>query len=135
MNMFLTAYRRTGFATRVTVACALGALLGLALGPKAAVLQPAGEVFIRLLRTLVVPVVVTTLLAGLSAPSPAGIGRLGAKAVGWCLGFSIVATAVGLLSAIWLRPGLGLPIPEATAMAALVGVKKIHTKIATLDGF
>jgi Na+/H+-dicarboxylate symporter len=113
--MLLTVYRRTGFATRVTVACALGAFLGLALGPKSSALQPVGEVFIRLLRMLVVPVVVTTLLAGFSAPSPGGIGRLGARAVGWCLGFSIVATVIGFISANWLRPGVGMPIPSSGA--------------------
>jgi Na+/H+-dicarboxylate symporter len=91
----------------MTIAFALGALFGLSLGTKVAVLQPFGEIFIRLLRMLVVPVVVLTLLAGFSAPSPKGIGQLGVKAAGWFLGFSIVATVIGLLLAIWLNPGGG----------------------------
>jgi hypothetical protein len=40
MNMFLTAYRRTGFATRMTIAFALVALLGLALGSRCSKMRP-----------------------------------------------------------------------------------------------
>jgi hypothetical protein len=80
VKTLLAVYKTTGFATRITVTFALGALLGLALGPNAAALQPVGEVFVRLLRMPVVQVVVLTLLAGFSAPSPEGIGRVGLKA-------------------------------------------------------
>lgn len=101
----------SGLAARIALAFALGALAGLLIGPKVAVLQPLGEVFIRLLRMLVLPIVVLTLLAGFTAPAPVGIGRLSVKTVVCCLLFSLCATLIGLAIAIGFHPGRGMPLP------------------------
>ena len=105
-------------ATRIAIAFVLGALAGLLIGPRVVVLQPLGEVFIRLLRMLVLPIVVLTLLAGLTAPAPVGIGRLSVKTVACSLLFSLCATLIGLAVAVGLHPGRGMPLPAHAAPQA-----------------
>lgn len=143
LSTLLTAFRASSFATRMGAAFVVGAALGWWLGPRAAALQPFGEIFTRLLRMLVVPVVVLTLLASFSAPVPAGLRRLGSKAIAWCLGFSFVATVIGMALAISLRVGAGLPIPanaakpetlKLTAREFLLGIIPDNVVAAVVKG-
>ena len=74
-------------------------------------LQPLGQLFIRLIRMVVVPLVIATLIAG-----AAGLGdasKIGSIAVKTILIFAIttaVAVTIGLIVANFMDPGLGLSI-------------------------
>lgn len=80
--------------------------------------KPFGQLFINLVRMLVVPLVFATLVAG--AASIHDISKLGRVAVKTLLFFfmaTAIATAVGLFLADIFQPGLGLTLPSETVTA------------------
>lgn len=106
--------RRLGLASQMAIGMILGVIAGL-IAPlinfDAQWFKPFGQLFINLVRMVVVPLVLATLVAG--AASVSDISRLGRVAVKTLLFFFIctaVAVAFGLLMADIFHPGLGLNI-------------------------
>lgn len=86
-----------------------GTLVGAVVGPDAAVLEPLGTLFIKLIRMIVVPLVASSLvmaLAGLSGRQT--FGRLGARAFGFIFVSLFVALLIGITVGVVARPGGGL---------------------------
>ncbi|GAB3451015.1 dicarboxylate/amino acid:cation symporter [Streptomonospora sediminis] len=96
---------------KLAIGLVAGAAVGLVVGEPAAALQPLGEVFLRLLQMLVMPLVVVTLIAGVSAITPARLGGIGLKVLVFYLATSAVAITVGLVLALAVSPGTGLRSP------------------------
>ena len=72
------------------------------------VLAVVGEVFIRFLSMLVVPLVFVSLITGVSSLSdPKKLGRLGGKAVGLYMFTTGIAITLALIAAIIVQPGVG----------------------------
>ena len=93
---------------KFAVALVLGAVVGLIVGPSISVIQPLGDIFLRLLQMLIVPIVLFTLVVGVSSISPAQFGRVGIKILVFYMATSVVAITAGLLIATLVRPGVGL---------------------------
>lgn len=91
---------------------ALGALLALIapdLAQRAAVL---GTIFLRLLRMVIVPLIFTSIVAGVTGiGDPKALGRLGIKTLSYYLLTSLVAILIGLTLANVIQPGAGLEPP------------------------
>ena len=88
------------------------------------------DVFLRLIKMIIAPLVFTTLVAGIAhMEDSATIGRVGIKALGWFIGASIVSLTIGLIMVHILQPGSGLslPIPDAVA-GHVVDVSKFTLK-------
>ena len=49
---------------KFAIALVLGAVVGLIVGPSISVIQPLGDIFLRLLQMLIVPIVLFTLVVG-----------------------------------------------------------------------
>lgn len=98
-------YRSVGIVYRIGIAFVLGSLLGLAVGEPATVLQPIGDLFVRLLTMLIVPIVVFTLLMGVRQLTPSTLGKLGGQVVALYAATSAVAVAVGLAVSNAIQPG------------------------------
>lgn len=96
---------------KFAAAFVLGAVVGLVVGPPVAVLQPLGDLFLRLLQMLVVPLVLFTLVVGVSAISPAQFGRVGGKVFVYYMATSLVAVVLGILIALVVSPGASLEMP------------------------
>jgi Na+/H+-dicarboxylate symporter len=118
------------FTTLLVAAMVLGVAVGWAIhqwaGPEQAKSVADGlsivtDLFLRLIRMIIAPLVFSTLVAGIAHMEDAGaVGRVGVKAVGWFVGASLVSLAVGLLMVHLLQPGAGLhlaPPPGAAAQA------------------
>lgn len=109
---------------KMVIALAGGVAAGLgisALGVQDAtlpVLNPMGEVFLRLLQMVIFPLIVTTLIVGVTSISPKRLGRIGTKIVGFYLVTSGVAVTIGLVIALAVSPGTGLRMPGEPAEAA-----------------
>jgi Na+/H+-dicarboxylate symporter len=106
--------------TQVLIGAALGIIAGILLQEHAAYLDPIGQIFLRLLKFLVVPLVVATLLSGvLQMQSVRELGSVGARFFAYLTVTSLVASAIGVGMALLLRPGLGLDLasiePEEVA--------------------
>ncbi len=74
-----------------------------------------GQIFVRLIRMLVVPLIFTTLVAGVIAMGdPARLGSIGVKAVGLFLFTTACAITIGLVAGTLLQPGIGVDLSGAT---------------------
>ena len=102
-----------GLPMQMMYGLVLGVVVGTMVSTEFATtwLQPLGQLFIRLIRMVVVPLVIATLIAG-----AAGLGdasKIGSIAVKTILIFAIttaVAVTIGLIVANFMDPGLGLSI-------------------------
>jgi Na+/H+-dicarboxylate symporter len=109
----LVRYRRLSLGTKILVFLAIGIAAGLVLGERAAVAEPLGDLFIRLLMMAAIPLVFFNLLAAISGMTDVGLlGRLGIKILVYYTLTSLVAVALGLALASWLRPGDGVTLSE-----------------------
>ena len=80
------------------------------------------DIFLRLVKMIIAPLVFSTLVAGLAGMGDAGaVGRIGGKAVGWFLMASLASLTIGLIFANLLQPGanVGVPLPDAGVAAGL----------------
>ena len=80
------------------------------------------DLFLRLVRMIIAPLVLSTLVVGIAHMGGGGaLGRVGAKTIGWFILASIGSLLLGLLIVHILRPGvgLGLPLPPANADAGV----------------
>jgi Na+/H+-dicarboxylate symporter len=117
------------FAYFVLAALALGVAAGLALhqfvpdpvkqAAVAGYLSIVTEIFLRLIKMIIAPLIFTTLVAGIAHMSDASaIGRIGAKTLIWFLGASVVSLGVGLVLVQLLKPGVGLELHAAVQAVA-----------------
>ncbi|MCU1776495.1 dicarboxylate/amino acid:cation symporter [Pseudomonas sp. 14P_5.3_Bac1] len=90
------------------------------------------DVFLRLIKMLIGPLVFSTLVVGIAHMGNAGaVGRVFSKAMLWFVSASLLSLAVGLMMANILQPGqhLALPLPDVNATTSL------QTSAFTLKGF
>jgi Na+/H+-dicarboxylate symporter len=81
------------------------------------------DVFLRLIKMIIAPLVFSTLVAGIAhMEDAASIGRVGVKTMFWFISASIVSLTIGLLMVHWLQPGAGLALPDPAAAAGGGGV-------------
>lgn len=105
---------------RIVIALILGVIAGTILGEWAANIKWIGDVFIKLIRMIVVPLIFVTLVSGVVAMgSPKKLGSIGVKTMALYLGTTAVAIVIGLTLAAIVQPGVGVSITggEATTLA------------------
>jgi DAACS family dicarboxylate/amino acid:cation (Na+ or H+) symporter len=72
--------------------------------------QPVGQVFLRLLLMLVVPLVFSALALGVAGLGDLrSVGRVGLKTLAYTVGVSTIAVLIGLSLVLLLKPGEGMP--------------------------
>ncbi len=84
------------------------------------------DVFLRLIKMVIGPLVFSTLVVGIAhMGDAASVGRVFAKALSWFITASLISLLLGLLMSNLLRPGenLGLPLPDIGASANLATAK------------
>lgn len=114
-------YFQSNLLIRILLALVLGAVFGLIFQDSPtvlAILSPFGELFVRLLKMIVVPVIAATLIVGASSITPSQLGRIGLKTMLYYIITSIFAILIGLGVGTLLKPGLGL---QLTAQSAVDG--------------
>jgi len=92
---------------QVLIAMALGALTGAVFGePAAARLGWIGDLFMKLLRMIIVPLVLTSIISGVaSVGGGRALGRLFSKTMGYYMLSSLLAAIAGLALVNLIRPG------------------------------
>jgi Na+/H+-dicarboxylate symporter len=114
----LSWYFKPNLLSRILIGLVLGAIVGIALGygnpetVKAFVDNTKffGDLFIRLLKMIVVPVILFSLIAGAASIAPSRLGRVGVKIMVYYLATSALAVAIGLAFANVFQPGAGMGI-------------------------
>lgn len=75
---------------------------------------PLGDLFIRLLKMIVTPVIIFTLISGVASISPARLGKVGVKIIVFYMLTSFIAIIVGLAVGNIMQPGTGVTLKETT---------------------
>ncbi len=102
---------------QIFVAMALGVLAGLAGGEALADrVGWLGTLFVRLLKMVIVPLVLTSIISGVASVGDASsLGRLFGKTLGYYVLSSALAILLGLLVVNLIRPGVGAELLGAEA--------------------
>ena len=99
---------------RVLGALALGLLLGTFRPQAAPYVQFLGDLFVRAIRMLVVPIVLVTIAAGITTlGDPKRIGGIGGRTIALFAFTTAVAVSIGMAVASLIRPGEGAPLGTA----------------------
>lgn len=98
--------------TKIFIAILLGVLAGLFLKEYTPTfIAPFGQVFMRLLKLLVIPVVFTSVTLGIvSIGDSKHLGSIGTKSFLYFISTGFIATTIGLFLANILKPGVGSTI-------------------------
>jgi Na+/H+-dicarboxylate symporter len=127
-------------AKRLTLYIMIGLVLGIVVGAiMHATMAPAAvteankffkmitDIFLRLIKMIVAPLVFATLVAGIvHMGDTKSLGRVGAKTIVWFLGATVVSLSLGMLLVNLLEPGVGsgLTLEGVTGTSGVEVVKK-----------
>ncbi|UVO50588.1 dicarboxylate/amino acid:cation symporter [Sphingomonas sp. SUN019] len=96
---------------RVVGGLVIGVLLGLLWPEGAAAIKLVGDLFVRLIKMLVVPVVLVTIAAGIaSLGDPRRLGSIGGRTVALFALTTLVAVSIGMGFGLLIRPGEGIAL-------------------------
>ena len=125
---------------RLTMWILLGMLLGVIVGATlfysvdATVIKESispwfkllSDIFLNLIKLLVAPLILSTIVVGIAHMGDStALGRIGFRAIAWFITASFISIGLGLLMVNLLEPGVGAPIPDAAAAAAVGEVKEL----------
>ena len=106
-------YRRLSLGAKILLFMGVGIVAGIVAGERAMIVQPLGDLFIRLLMMAVIPLVFFNLLAGItSLTDVTALGRLGGKIILYYMVTTTIALTLGLVVMHLLQPGAGMQLAE-----------------------
>ncbi|KAB2487426.1 cation:dicarboxylate symporter family transporter [Priestia endophytica] len=104
--------RRIGLAWQICIGLVLGIVVGAIFfeNPKVAeILQPIGDIFIHLIKMIVIPIVISSIIVGVAGVGDIKkLGKLGGKTILYFEVVTTIAIVVGLLAANLFHPGTGV---------------------------
>ncbi len=104
---------------QVFIGMGAGALVAIFLPDFAGPAGKLGEIFLRLLRMVIVPLIFTSIVTGISGiGDPRTLGRLGLKTLAYYITTSLLAILLGLGLANILQPGRGMEVAPGSEISA-----------------
>jgi len=96
---------------QILVGLVLGCLIGWLFPDFATTkLKPVSQLFLRLIKMILGPLLLTTLVAGVAGAGAKVVGRLGLKAIIWFELATTVALVIGMAAANLVKPGVGVKL-------------------------
>jgi DAACS family dicarboxylate/amino acid:cation (Na+ or H+) symporter len=81
------------------------------------VAEPVGQIFLRLIYMIAVPLVFSALALGVAGMGDVRkLGRIGMKTLGYTVVLSSLSVALGVGLVSWIKPGMGLPEAKKAAL-------------------
>lgn len=100
-------------STAIILAMILGICAGGFLGEYIKFITPLGDLFIKLLKMLIVPLVFFNILSGaISLGKTNSAGKVGFLTLFYYLATSCVAVIIGIVAGLIFKPGLGVTVPK-----------------------
>lgn len=112
-------YFGSNLLIRILIGLVAGSLAGIVFGPDIEWVSPLGDVFVRLLKFIVMPVVVFTLVVGAASIHPARLGRVGLKAMLLYTVTTSFAMVIGLMVGNVFKPGQGMKLVGAAGAGGM----------------
>ena len=121
--------KRLSLTAWIFIGMAAGIALGLGAPQVARELSPVSNIFLRLIKSIIAPLLFGTLVYGIAGSgSVKAMGRIGLKAIVYFEAVTTVALFLGLGAVNLTRPGVGMKLERTVAEAAVPPAK------ATLAG-
>lgn len=106
----------------ILIAMLAGIVAGILLGPSAASLKPLGDLFIQLIKMLVVPLVAISIISGAATLGDSkSAGRIGLISIGYILLTTLIAVLLAIGAGELFRPGAGLDAQQLAGLIANPG--------------
>ncbi|MET1101547.1 MAG: dicarboxylate/amino acid:cation symporter [Pyrodictiaceae archaeon] len=102
---------------KIAIGFVLGIIAGLAIGPSIVVVKPLGDLFLRFLKMIVMPLVFFTLVLGAASIDPKRLGKAGGLVIVIYIITSLIAATIGVLIGLAVHPGAGFKLPGVTYKA------------------
>src|SRR5437016_3161524 len=116
--------KKISLTSWIFIALVLGILIGVLFPDFAKHLAPISNIFLRLIKSIVGPLLFGTLVSGItSAGELKTMGRIALKAIAYFEVATTLALAIGLVAVNLLQPGAGLTL-SGESSAALPGLAK-----------
>lgn len=104
---------KPGLTAKIFIALVLGVLFGLIAPQWAVSIQFLGDMFIRLIKLIVIPLVFSSLIVGIAEIGDfRKMGRLGLKTIIWFEAATAIALLFGLAAGNVFRPGAGVHLAD-----------------------
>jgi proton glutamate symport protein len=122
--MAICALYKRSLAFWILVAMVAGAAIGYDRPHMAVQLQPLGAIFLRLIKTIIAPLLFATLVGGIAGHADLKkVGRMGIKAIVYFEVITTLALIIGLAAINISKAGAGVHLP--TASAEILPVQKL----------
>src|SRR5699024_9579369 len=96
---------------QIIAAFVLAVIAGIIFGDKIAIVAPLGDLFLRLIKFIIVPLRRATVYVGVASTNDVQkLGRLGGKTIAYYICTSLIAISLGLLAGYIFTPGVGADI-------------------------
>jgi proton glutamate symport protein len=111
---------------------AVGLLVGWLWPDFALNLRPFSTVFIRLIKSLIAPLIFSTLVVGIAGHGNLRqVGRLGVKALVYFEILTTLALIVGLVAVNTVKPGVGVSLHAVAAASEIIAHKQTFSEVVT----
>lgn len=102
---------RLNLVTQIFIAFIAAIVLGAVFGNSISFVQPLGDLFLRLIKFIIAPLILATLVVGVASNSDTKqLGRVGIKTLAYYLVTTGIAVVIGLAIAFAIQPGKGVNI-------------------------
>lgn len=125
----MTKIKNIGLLPQILIAFVTAIILGLIFGSSISVVQPLGDLFLRLIQFIIVPLILSSLVVGVASTGDAKtLGRIGGKTLIYFIVTTFIAVVIGLTAASLFTPGAGVEIttsgevPEASETGGVINV-------------
>ena len=108
---------KISLTTQILIATVAGIIFGSIVGPWAGNLKFIGDIFIRLIQMSVVLLVMSSVADAVGGGDGQDIGKMGFHTFKWIIIFTILAASLGTLLSVLIKPGIGIEIASAEAIA------------------
>jgi len=116
----------------IFVGLGVGLLVGILWPDIAVTLRPLSTIFIRLIKSLIAPLLFSTLVIGIAGHGDIKqVGRLGLKAIIYFEVITTMALVVGLVAVNLVRPGVGVNLHAASAATEVTAKQMTITEVIT----
>ncbi len=103
----------------IIIAMIIGIVVGIFMGPEASMFKPLGDLFIQLIKMLVVPLVLVSIISGAAALGETkSAGLIGFVSIGFMMVTTVIAIAVALVLGEVFQPGVSVDHNVVTSLAA-----------------
>ncbi len=113
---------------QILIAFVLAIILGISIPEHSGYLRWLGDLFLRALKMIIVPLVFSSIVSGVAnLGSTNSLGRLGIKTISYYITTSVFAILTGLLLVDIIKPGVGadlgfrIDVPEMTSSTGSLG--------------